>query len=151
MKRFQFNLATVLGVRATQETRAMESYALAVRDLNDLNARRQKVRDSLDEVMQRRGKLLAQRAPSEELIQVQKSAAALREQWLAFEPELLKQQKVVNQRWQLLLAARQRREGLDRLREKQSKRHQADAQRKEQLSLDEMTLMREHLKLASNP
>ena len=101
--------------------------------------------------MQRRGKLLAQRAPSEELIQVQKSAAALREQWLAFEPELLKQQKVVNQRWQLLLAARQRREGLDRLRDKQSKRHQVDAQRKEQLSLDEMTLMREHLKLASNP
>ena len=37
MKRFQFNLATVLGVRATQETRAMESYALAVRDLNDLD------------------------------------------------------------------------------------------------------------------
>lgn len=151
MKRFQFNLATVLGVRATQETRAMENYALAVRDMTDLTARRQKVRDTLDELLHLRGQMLARRAASEELIQSQKSAAALREQWLSFEPELLKQQKVVSQRWQLLLTARQRREGLDRLRDKQAKRHQADVQRKEQLSLDEMTLMREHLKLVANP
>lgn len=126
----------------------MEDYAGAVRDMNDLNARRQKVRDAMDEIMLLRGQLMDRCTSSEQLIEAQKTASALREKWLAFSPELLKQQKVVSQRWQLLLAARQRREGLDRLRDKQAKRHQEGSQREEQLSLDEMTLMREHLKLA---
>jgi len=50
---------------------------------------------------------------------------------------------VMDEKWQLLLEARQRREALEKMRDKKQALHQREARRTEQNAIDEMVLLRE--------
>ena len=52
-------------------------------------------------------------------------------------------QGVMDEKWQLLIEARQRREALEKMRDKKQTLHQREARRTEQNAIDEMVLLRE--------
>jgi flagellar export protein FliJ len=58
------------------------------------------------------------------------------------EPEGLELKKLVDGKWKNLVAARQKREALDKLRDKQQQSHNHQAERNEQLTMDEMASLR---------
>jgi flagellar export protein FliJ len=80
---------------------------------------------------------------------LQGSLRSLRAQLAELEPELLRLQGVMDEKWQLLLEARQRREALEKIRDKKQTLHQYEARRTEQNAIDEMVLLREANGLAT--
>lgn len=78
----------------------------------------------------------------------QNTRQALREQLKMLEPYTAKLQAWVDERHAHLVAARQRRESLDKLEEKQRLAHNHHEARQEQLSVDEMAGQRSAAKSA---
>ena len=58
------------------------------------------------------------------------------------EPEVQRLQEEADAKWQVLLQARQRREALDKLKEKQQAAHLKEGARTEQKAIDEMVVLR---------
>ena len=59
------------------------------------------------------------------------------------EPIVAERQELVDTKWKELLAARQRREALEKMRDKQLAEFEQGAARAEQKNIDEMVLLRE--------
>ena len=67
---------------------------------------------------------------------------ALKDQIKALEPEEAELKKLVADKWENLVAARQKREALDKLRAKQKQAHDHQVGRNEQSDIDEMATLR---------
>ena len=66
----------------------------------------------------------------------------MRAQLETLDPEVQRLQEEADAKWQVLLQARQRREALDKLKEKQQAAHLKEGARTEQKAIDEMVVLR---------
>jgi len=143
MKPFQFSLKTVLEVRSNEEQQASDAYAQARGALETVQLHWRALNEAVDaHLLACRGAFDGQ-AQSGDLAHLQGSLRSLRAQLAELEPELLRLQGVMDEKWQLLLQARQRREALEKMRDKKQSQHQSEARRTEQNAIDEMVLLRE--------
>ncbi len=142
MKRFEFNLQSVRDLRDSEESRARAEYAQAMRLMEAFNIRRreieQAIEDNLKESRQECGRLTR----SDLLTSLRDMLAALKDRIKALEPEEAELKKLVANKWENLVAARQKRETLDKLRDKQKRAHDQHSERCEQKDIDEMATQR---------
>lgn len=143
MKKFSFSLETVQNIRATQEDRAREDYAQAVRLMEELQERRRQIQEAISENLERGRKAFGERPNSGFLANLQQTLRDLRQSVEMLEPESQKLQTVVDEKWELLMKARQKREVMDKLEEKQRAAHKQGEAREEQLAMDELSTLRE--------
>ncbi|MSU42260.1 MAG: flagellar export protein FliJ [Pedosphaera sp.] len=148
MKPYRFTLQSVLGLRENEEVQAQESYAQALRVMEEHTARRRAVEMAIEANHEQCRRACAGRTSSEDLMRFQNTRQALREQLKMLEPYTAKLQAWVDERHAHLVAARQRRESLDKLEEKQRLAHNHHEARQEQLSVDEMAGQRSAAKSA---
>jgi flagellar FliJ protein len=142
MKRFRFSLQAVLTVRQRQEQVALERLAEAI-------AARQLAIDRLNEVQQAcknawalSRERTAAGAPAAHLAQLHDYCHDLEQLQKDCEQAVQAAQRVVDQKWEKLVAARQAREAVDKLLERQRERYDRELQREEQKMLDDMTSQR---------
>jgi flagellar FliJ protein len=142
MKRFQFSLQALLTVRRRQEQIALEQFAQAA-------AARQLAIDRLNEVKQECETAWALRrertrtgAPAMQLAQLHDYGRVLEQLQKNCDRALREAQRVVDQKWEKLLAARQAREAVDKFLERQRQRYDRELQREEQKMLDDMVNQR---------
>jgi len=143
MKPFNFSLKTVLEVRSKEEQVASDEYARARSEAEALQLHWRALDEAVDANLAACRSAFDGQAQSGDLAQLQGSLRSLRAQLAELEPELLRLQGVMDEKWQLLLEARQRREALEKMRDKKEALHQRAASRKEQNAIDEMVLLRE--------
>ena len=143
MKPFKFSLKTVLEVRFNEEQAASDVYAHARGEVEALQLHWRALGEAVDANLTACRSAFDGQAHSGDLAQLQGSLRSLRAQLAELEPELLRLQGVMDEKWQLLLAARQRREALEKMRDKKQTLHQREAHRTEQNAIDEMVLLRE--------
>ena len=148
MKKFRFSLETVQNIRATQENRAREEYAQAVRLMEELQERRRQIQEAIGENLERGRKAFGERPHSGFLASLQQTLRDLRISMEVLEPESQKLQTAVDEKWELLMKARQKREVMDKLEEKQRSAHEQEEAREEQLAVDELSTQREVAGLA---
>ena len=143
MKKFRFSLETVQNIRATQENRAREEYAQAVRLMEELQERRRQIQEAIGENLERGRKAFGERPHSGFLASLQQTLRDLRISMEVLEPESQKLQASVDEKWELLMKARQKREVMDKLEEKQRSAYEQAEAREEQLAVDELSTQRE--------
>ena len=143
MKPFNFSLKTVLEVRSNEEQAASDVYARARGEVEVLQLHWRALDEAVDANLIACRSAFDGQAQSGDLAQLQGSLRSLRAQLAELEPELLRLQGVMDEKWQLLLEARQRREALEKMRDKKQTLHQREARRTEQNAIDEMVLLRE--------
>ena len=143
MKPFNFSLKTVLEVRFNEEQSASDVYARARGEVEALQLHWRALGGAVDANLTACRSAFDGQAQSGDLAQLQGSLRSLRAQLAELEPELLRLQGVMDEKWQLLLEARQRREALEKMRDKKQTLHQREARRTEQNAIDEMVLLRE--------
>ena len=148
MKKFRFSLETVQNIRATQENRAREEYAQAVRLMEELQERRRQIQEAIGENLERGRKAFGERPHSGVLASLQQTLRDLRISMEVLEPESQKLQTAVDEKWELLMKARQKREVMDKLEEKQRSAYEQAEAREEQLAVDELSTQREVAGLA---
>tara|TARA_B100000686_G_C16666677_1_gene903997 strand:- start:744 stop:1199 length:456 start_codon:yes stop_codon:yes gene_type:complete len=148
MKKFRFSLETVQNIRATQENRAREEYAQAVRLMEELQERRRQIQEAIGENLERGRKAFGERPHSGFLASLQQTLRDLRISMEVLEPESQKLQASVDEKWELLMKARQKREVMDKLEEKQRSAYEQEEAREEQLAVDELSTQREAAGLA---
>ncbi|MEC8929748.1 MAG: flagellar export protein FliJ [Verrucomicrobiota bacterium] len=143
MKPFNFSLKTVLEVRSNEEQQASDAYAKARGELETVQLHWRALDEAMDAHLSACRGAFDGQAQSGDLAQLQGALRSLRLQLAELEPELLRLQGVMDEKWQRLLEARQQREAIDKLREKKQALHQREQRRTEQDAVDEMVLLRE--------
>jgi flagellar export protein FliJ len=142
MKRFEFNLQSVRDLRDSEEGRARAVYAKAMRLLEAFNVRRREIEQAVEDNLGESLRECSKTMRSDWLTRQRELLAALKDRLLSMEPEGLELKKLVDGKWKNLVAARQKREALDKLRDKQQQSHNHQAERNEQLTMDEMASLR---------
>ncbi|MBL67959.1 MAG: hypothetical protein CMO74_05835 [Verrucomicrobiales bacterium] len=142
MKPFEFNLQSVRDLREGEESRARERYARAMQEMKAFNLRRRKVEQEIEDNLQATRKESAGRMESGRMATLRAMHKALKEQLVALEPEEQRLRRSLDEKSKQLLAARQKREALDKLHDKQKDAHDRESARLDQLALDEMVTMR---------
>ena len=143
MKQFQFSLNTVLGVRSNEEQLAAEGHATAQEALEAILMQRQLVEEAIHSNLAACQQAFDGQVKSGTIAHLQAALKELRAQLEAFIPELRRLQAEADAKWQELLQARQRREALEKLKDKQHSVHLKHAVYTEQQAIDEMVLLRE--------
>ena len=143
MKQFQFSLNTVLGVRSNEEQLAAEGHATAQEALEAILMQRQLVEEAIQSNLAACQQAFDGQVKSGTIAHLQAALKELRAQLEAFIPELRRLQAEADAKWQELLQARQRREALEKLKDKQHSVHLKHAVYTEQQAIDEMVLLRE--------
>ncbi len=143
MKPYRFTLQSVLGLRETEEQQAQEGYAQALRIMDEHMARQRTVEGAIEANHDQCRKACAGRTRSEELLRFHGARQVLREQLKALEIHTARLQAWVDERQTQLVAARQRRESLDKLQDKQRMAYDRGVSRHEQLSVDEAVAQRD--------
>ena len=77
------------------------------------------------------------------VVQLRTMLEVLREKLKAMEPEAAELKVVLDEKWQELVMARQKREAMDKLQDRKKEAHEREVAREEQLGLDEMISLRE--------
>ena len=142
MKPFQFSLNTVLDVRSNEEQMARAVHAVAQEALEAILLQRRSVERTIESNLLACRQVYDEQVNSGTIARLQSALRELRVQLKAFEPEVKRLQDEADAKWQLLLQASQRREALDKLREKQHSAHLKEGSRTEQKAIDEMVLLR---------
>lgn len=143
MKQFQFSLNTVLGVRSNEEQLAAERHATAQEALEAILMQRQLVEEAIHSNLAACQQAFDGQVKSGTIAHLQAALKELRAQLEAFIPELRRLQAEADAKWQALLQARQRREALEKLKDKQHSVHLKHEEFTEQQAIDEMVLLRE--------
>ncbi len=142
MKPFQFSLQAVATVRENEEARARETYAHAVRLHQQAALKQQEVEGGIHESLAECGQAFGEGAAVEKIVQIQAMLRVLRARLKEFSDEAARLQRVVDEKWRQLVLARQRREVVGKVHDRQLAAHQAESVRVDQLSMDEMAALR---------
>ncbi len=142
MKPFEFSLQAVATVRENEEARAREAYAHAVRLHRQIAAKQQEIESGIHENLVEYGQSFGQAVHAEKVVQIQATLRVLRARLKEFSAEAAQLQAAVDEKWRQLVLARQRREVVSKLRDRQFASHQAEDARVGQVSMDEMAALR---------
>lgn len=148
MKPFRFNLTTVLDVRSNEEQAAREVYTGAQEALEAVLIQRRALEEAIESNLAACQRAFDGQVASGTIAHLQTALRELRTQVEQMEPEVQQLQAEADAKWQLLLQATQRREALDKLKDKQQAAHLREEARSEQRAIDEMVLLREAAGLA---
>ena len=148
MKPFRFTLQAVLTVRLHRETKALEAFAFAQAQLERIAARFQQIQKEIDDAFECRRDALKSAASSEDLQQMQQGIRALQENSRRCRAELEKAQVIVEEKSRILLQARQEREVVEKVHQRQLTRHRLQATRMEQKGLDDLAALKSMNNLA---
>jgi len=143
MKQFQFSLNTVLDVRTNEETKAAEARGAAQEALEAVLLQRRLVEEAIESNLAACQQAFDGQVESSTIAHLQAALKELRAQLEAFEPEVNRLQAEADAKWAELLTARQRREALEKLKDKQQTAHAKAEEKQEQQAIDEMVLLRE--------
>ena len=143
MKPFNFSLSTVLQVRETEEQQARENHATAQEALDALLMQQRLVEEAIESNLAACRQAFDGQVRSGTIAHLQAALRELRGQLEAFQPEVQHLSTEAQARFQELLQARQRRESLDKLKDKQHTAHRQHEARTEQQAIDELVLLRE--------
>ena len=143
MKPFQFSLNTVLDVRSNEEQIAREVQAVAQEALEAILMQRRSVEEAIESNLSACRQAFDGQVKSGIIAQLQSALRELRVQLETLEPEVQRLQEEADAKWQELLQARQRREALEKLKDKQHSVHLKHEEFTEQQAIDEMALLRE--------
>ena len=142
MKRFEFNLQSVRDLRDSEEGRARAEYAQAMRLMEAFNVRRREIEQAIEDNLKESRRECGRPTRSDLLTSLRDMLAALKDRIKALEPEEAELKKLVASKWKNLVTARQKREALDKLRDKQKQVHDYQSERHEQKAIDEMAILR---------
>jgi|TARA_B100000959_G_scaffold253904_1_gene285177 flagellar export protein FliJ len=142
MKPFQFSLNTVLDVRSNEEQIARAAHTVAQEALETILIQRRSVEEAVESNLSACHQAFDGQVKSGTIAHLQSALRELRAQLEILEPEVQRLQEEADAKWQALLQARQRREALDKLKEKQHAAHLKEGMRTEQNAIDEMVLLR---------
>ena len=143
MKPFEFKLKTVLEVRVNEEARAGKVYSEAKMFLEEALTQQCAVEEAIESNLIACQQAFDGQAAIGTLAHLQAALRELRGQLSELEPIVSERQELVDTKWKELLAARQRREALEKMRDKQLAEFEQGAARAEQKNIDEMVLLRE--------
>ena len=143
MKPFNFSLSTVLQVRETEEQQARENHATAQEALDALLMQQRLVEEAIESNLAACRQAFDGQVRSGTIAHLQAALRELRVQLEAFQPEVQRLSTEAQSRFQELLQARQRRESLEKLKDKQHTAHRQHEARTEQQAIDELVLLRE--------
>ena len=143
MKPFNFSLSTVLQVRETEEQQARENHATAQEALDALLMQQRLVEEAIESNLAACRQAFDGQVRSGTIAHLQAALRELRVQLEAFQPEVQRLGTEAQARFQELLQARQRRESLEKLKDKQHTAHRQHEARSEQQAIDELVLLRE--------
>ena len=143
MKPFNFSLSTVLQVRETEEQQARENHATAQEALDALLMQQRLVEEAIESNLAACRQAFDGQVRSGTIAHLQAALRELRVQLEAFQPEVQRLSTEAHARFQELLQARQRRESLEKLKDKQHTAHRKHEARTEQQAIDELVLLRE--------
>ena len=143
MKPFNFSLSTVLQVRETEEQQARENHATAQEALDALLMQQRLVEEAIESNLAACRQAFDGQVRSGTIAHLQAALRELRVQLEAFQPEVQRLSTEAQARFQELLQARQRRESLEKLKDKQHTAHRQHEARTEQKAIDELVLLRE--------
>ena len=143
MKPFEFKLKTVLEVRVNEEARASEVHSKAKKFLEEVQKQKWAMEEAVESNLTACQQAFDGQVSSGTLAHLQTALRELRGQLGKLEPIVEERQIFVNAKWKELLAARQRREALEKMRDKQQREFERGRARLEQKSIDEMVLLRE--------
>lgn len=142
MKPFQFSLNTVLDVRSNEEQVARVAQTAAQEALEAILMQRRSVEEAVESNLSACHQAFEGQVKSGTIAHLQSALRELRSQLEMLEPEVQRLQEEADAKWQILLQARQRREALDKLKEKRHAVHLKEGARTEQKAIDEMVLLR---------
>ena len=142
MKAFRFPLQAVLTIRLNQESKAQEAFVRAQTELQQLTARQREIRQAIEEAQGLRRDILKKSANCGNIQRLQQGLTALHGRMRQCEAELQKAQAVLDAKSRDLLEARQKREIVEKLYEKQFAQYQAAATRAEQKVLDDLATLK---------
>ena len=143
MKPFNFSLSTVLQVRETEEQQARENHATAQEALDALLMQQRLVEEAIESNLAACRQAFDGQVRSGTIAHLQAALRELRVQLEAFQPEVQRLSTEAQARFQELLQACQRRESLEKLKDKQHTAHRQHEARTEQQAIDELVLLRE--------
>ena len=143
MKPFNFSLSTVLQVRETEEQQARENHATAQEAVDALLMQQRLVEEAIESNLAACRQAFDGQVRSGTIAHLQAALRELRVQLEAFQPEVQRLSTEAQARFQELLQARQRRESLEKLKDKQHTAHRQHEARTEQQAIDELVLLRE--------
>ena len=143
MPPYRFPLQTVLDIRSNEEGQAREAYGKAARLMEEFNQRRLEVEASIEANLDECRRETSQPTSSGRVAQLRQMLEALRDKLKAMQPEAEVLQAALDERWAILVKARQKREALDKLQDRKREEHERESVRAEQKGLDEMITLRE--------
>ena len=143
MKPFKFKLDTVLEVRVNEEARAGKVHSEAKTFLEEVLVQQCVVEEAIESNLTACQQAFDGQASSGTLAHLQIALRELRRQVVELEPIITERQELVNVKWKEFLTARQRREGLEKIRDKQQVEFEQGTARAEQKDIDDMVLLRE--------
>ena len=143
MKSFDFKLKTVLEVRVNEEVRASEVHSEAKSFLEEALSQYQAVEVAIESNLTACKQAFEGQVASGTLSHLQTALRELRRQLEDLEPVVTERQSLVDTRCKELLQARQRREALEKMRDRQQDEFEQGLVRSEQQAIDEMVLLRE--------
>lgn len=143
MKPFEFKLKTVLEVRVNEETRSGKLYSESKTFLEEALTQQCAVEEAIESNLIACQQAFDGQAATGTLARLQTALRELRGQLSELEPIVAERQELVDTKWKELLAARQRREALEKMRDKQLAEFEQGVARAEQKKIDEMVLLRE--------
>ena len=143
MKSFDFKLKTVLEVRVNEEVRAGEVHSEAKSFLEEALSQYQAVEEAIESNLIACKQAFEGQVASGTLSHLQTALRELRQQLEDLEPMVAERQSLVDTSCKELLQARQRREALEKMRDRQQDEFEQDLVRSEQQAMDEMVLLRE--------
>jgi len=142
MKRFEFNLQSVRDLRDSEESHSRAEYAQAMRLMEAFNMRRREIEQAIEDNLKESRQECGRPTRSDLLTSLRDMLVALKDRIKALEPEEAELKKLVGSKWEKLVAARQKREALDKLRDKQKQAYDHQSERHEQKVIDEMATQR---------
>jgi len=143
MKPFEFKLKTVLEVRVNEEARASEVHSEAKKFLEEVLRQYRAVEEAIEGNLTACKQAFEGQAATGTLAHLQFALRELRRQLGDLEPVVAERQALADTRRKELLEARQRREALEKVRNRQQSEFEQGLVRSEQQAVDEMVLLRE--------
>jgi flagellar export protein FliJ len=138
MKAFRFSLTAVRELRQAEEQAAQKAYADAIRACDEVAVRLVILDRDLQSVWQWLRNSSIEGVRADQMRHARSWCVVLEEKQKQLTAELDACQRQVDATHQLLKAATQRRETLDRLLRKQRRAHESEAQHEDQKFLDEL-------------
>jgi len=148
MKPFRFPLEAVATVRKRTEGETLEAYARALLSQQQALKRLEAAQRELDTVWDQLRRELGRGCPAANMIRLRGHAEALDNGRRRHEATFQQAGRAVQQSLRRMLAARQQREVVDKLRNRQHRHHDRDEAKETQKFLDELATQRSTSALA---